>query len=53
VEDLEGTGQLAEAGRILGIVLLDRVVWTRDGGFHAEWLRRQPQGPRRGPHALE
>jgi DNA repair protein RadC len=34
-EDLEVTRRLAEAGRILGIVLLDHVVWTRDGGHHA------------------
>lgn len=34
-EDLEVTRRLAEAGRILGIVLLDHVVWTRDGGHYA------------------
>ncbi len=34
-EDLEVTRRLAQAGRILGIVLLDHVVWARDGGFHA------------------
>jgi len=34
-EDLEVARRLAEAGRILGIALLDHVVWTRDGGHHA------------------
>jgi hypothetical protein len=34
-EDLEVTRCLSEAGRILGIVLLDHVVWTRDGGLHS------------------
>ena len=34
-EDGEVTRRLAEAGRLLGITLLDHVVWTRDGGFHS------------------
>ena len=34
-EDLDVTRRLAEAGRILGTVLLDHVVWTREGGFHS------------------
>jgi len=34
-EDLEVTKRLAEAGRILGIALLDHVVWARCGAFHS------------------
>jgi len=34
-EDLEVTKRLAEAGRILGVALLDHVVWVRQGGFHS------------------
>jgi len=34
-EDLEVTKRLAEAGRILGVTLLDHVVWTRGGAFHS------------------
>jgi DNA repair protein RadC len=34
-EDLEVTRRLAEAGRILGVTLLDHVVWTRGGAFHS------------------
>lgn len=34
-EDLDVTKRLADAGRILGISLLDHVVWVRQGGFHS------------------
>lgn len=34
-EDLEVTKRLADAGRILGVMLLDHVVWTRGGAFHS------------------
>jgi DNA repair protein RadC len=34
-EDREVTRRLADAGRLLGITLLDHIVWTRDGGFHS------------------
>ncbi len=34
-EDLVVTKRLAEAGRILGVTLLDHVVWTRSGAFHS------------------
>ena len=34
-EDLEVTRRLAEAGRILGVTLLDHVAWTRGGAFHS------------------
>jgi DNA repair protein RadC len=34
-EDLVVTKRLAEAGRILGITLLDHVVWERRGSFHS------------------
>jgi DNA repair protein RadC len=34
-EDLEVTKRLAEAGRILGVDLLDHVVWERGGAFHS------------------
>lgn len=34
-EDLEVTKRLAEAGRILGVNLLDHVVWARNGAFHS------------------
>lgn len=32
-EDLEVTKRLADAGRVLGITLLDHIVWTRHGAF--------------------
>ena len=34
-EDLVVTRRLAEAGRLLGITLLDHVVWERGGAFHS------------------
>ncbi|MGH7337996.1 MAG: JAB domain-containing protein, partial [Myxococcota bacterium] len=34
-EDLVVTKRLAEAGRILGVTLLDHVVWTRGGAFQS------------------
>jgi DNA repair protein RadC len=34
-EDLDVTRRLAEAGRILGVTLLDHVVWARSGAFHS------------------
>jgi DNA repair protein RadC len=34
-EDLEVTRRLAEAGRLLGVDLLDHVVWERGGAFHS------------------
>ncbi len=34
-EDLDVTRRLAEAGRLLGVTLLDHIVWSRDGGFRA------------------
>ena len=34
-EDLEVTRRLAEAGRILGVTLLDHVVWSRCGDFRS------------------
>ena len=34
-EDLEVTRRLAEAGRILGVVLLDHIVWERGGAFYS------------------
>jgi len=34
-EDLDVTKRLADAGRILGITVLDHVVWTRGGAFHS------------------
>jgi DNA repair protein RadC len=34
-EDLEVTRRLAEAGRLLGVALLDHVVWSRCGTFHS------------------
>jgi len=34
-EDLDVTRRLAEAGHILGVTLLDHVVWARGGGFHS------------------
>jgi len=34
-EDLEVTKRLAEAGRILGVNLLDHVVWERGGALHS------------------
>jgi DNA repair protein RadC len=34
-EDLDVTRRLAEAGRILGVTLLDHVVWARGGAFHS------------------
>ena len=32
-EDLEVTRRLSEAGRILGVTVLDHIVWSRCGGF--------------------
>ena len=34
-EDLDVTKRLADAGRILGITVLDHVVWARGGVFHS------------------
>lgn len=34
-EDLDVTRRLAEAGRLLGVALLDHVVWERHGRFHS------------------
>jgi len=34
-EDLEVTRRLAEAGRLLGVTVLDHIVWSREGGYHA------------------
>ena len=34
-EDLEVTKRLAEAGRVLGVTLLDHIVWARSGGFQS------------------
>jgi DNA repair protein RadC len=34
-EDLDLTRRLAEAGRLLGVTLLDHVVWERNGAFHS------------------
>jgi len=34
-EDLVVTKRLAEAGRILGVTLLDHVIWTRGGAYHS------------------
>jgi len=34
-EDLEVTRRLADSGRILGVTLLDHVVWARSGAFHS------------------
>ncbi len=34
-EDLDVTKRLAEAGRILGVTLLDHVIWRRGGAFHS------------------
>lgn len=34
-EDSEVTDRLRDAGRILGIRLLDHIVWTRHGGYHS------------------
>jgi DNA repair protein RadC len=34
-EDLDLTRRLAEAGRILGVTLLDHVVWARRGALHS------------------
>jgi DNA repair protein RadC len=34
-EDIEVTERLVRAGRILGIPLLDHIVWSRAGGHHA------------------
>jgi DNA repair protein RadC len=34
-EDLDVTKRLAEAGRLLGVTLLDHVVWERGGAFHS------------------
>jgi DNA repair protein RadC len=34
-EDLDVMRHLAGAGRLLGVALLDHVVWVRQGGFHS------------------
>jgi DNA repair protein RadC len=34
-EDRDITRRLADAGRRLGITVLDHVVWTRESGFHS------------------
>jgi len=34
-EDLDVTRRLAEAGRLLGVTLLDHIVWERGGAFHS------------------
>jgi DNA repair protein RadC len=34
-EDLDVTRRLAEAGRLLGVTLLDHIVWERGGPFHS------------------
>jgi len=34
-EDLDVTRRLSEAGRLLGVTLLDHIVWERNGGFHS------------------
>ena len=34
-EDLEVTRRLADAGRILGVTVLDHIVWSRCGAFHS------------------
>ena len=34
-EDLDVTRRLARAGELLGIRLLDHIVWTRHGAFHS------------------
>ena len=34
-QDIEVTERLVRAGRILGIPVLDQIVWTRDCGHHA------------------
>ena len=34
-EDLDLTRRLAEAGRLLGVTLLDHVIWERCGAFHS------------------
>jgi DNA repair protein RadC len=34
-EDIEVTERLVRAGRILGIPLLDHIVWSRAGGHHS------------------
>jgi len=34
-DDLDVTKRLAEAGRLLGVPLLDHVVWERGGAFHS------------------
>ena len=39
-EDLDVTRRLAEPGRLLGVALLDHVVWERGGAFHS--IRETP-----------
>ena len=34
-EDFDVTQRLAEAGRLLGVTLLDHVIWERGGAFHS------------------
>ena len=34
-EDLEVTRRLTDAGRILGVMVLDHIVWSRCGTFHS------------------
>jgi DNA repair protein RadC len=34
-EDIEVTERLVRAGNLLGIPVLDHIVWSRDGGYHA------------------
>jgi DNA repair protein RadC len=34
-EDLDVTQRLFDAGKLLGITLIDHVVWTREGAFHS------------------
>lgn len=34
-EDLDVTRRLADAGRILGVMVLDHIVWSRCGAFHS------------------
>ena len=34
-EDREVTRRLAEAGRILGVPVLDHIIWSREGAYHS------------------
>ena len=34
-EDAALTSRLTETGKLLGISVLDNVVWTRDGAYHS------------------